>query len=172
MSLEDQTSRFVRTAIAGLSLDASARILDAPCGFGRHAHWLASLGFRVTGADIDLNRLEKAAKAEQISQHKIAWRAVDLEQPWQLAEQFDVFLAVHYFSPHIIERAKEVLRPGGVFIYESFGGHGKNHLALPRQGAFGKELKRYFEEIELEERPVGPSRSAVAIKARAVRRDS
>src|SRR5947207_15329574 len=41
------------------ALEAGARILDAPCGFGRHAIELARRGFQVTGvrlraAEVDL----------------------------------------------------------------------------------------------------------------------
>src|SRR5512146_2949977 len=34
-----------------LGLPAGSRILDAPCGQGRHAHLLAEAGFDVTGLD-------------------------------------------------------------------------------------------------------------------------
>src|SRR5512146_3220849 len=44
-----------------LGLPAGSRILDAPCGQGRHAHLLAEAGFRVNGLDFssDLLRLAR-----------------------------------------------------------------------------------------------------------------
>lgn len=43
-----------------LGLDPGARILDAPCGFGRHATRLASWGAEVWGVDLDAELLDHA----------------------------------------------------------------------------------------------------------------
>src|SRR5690348_10507740 len=43
-----------------LGLPAGARILDVPCGQGRHAHLLAEAGFDVDGLDYSADLLEKA----------------------------------------------------------------------------------------------------------------
>src|SRR6266705_2149270 len=42
------------------ALEAGARILDAPCGFGRHSIELARRGFQVTGVDFSEIRLYSA----------------------------------------------------------------------------------------------------------------
>src|SRR6266545_4121140 len=48
------------TSIA--ALEAGARVLDAPCGFGRHSIELGRLGHRVTGVDFSV-RLTPASWA-------------------------------------------------------------------------------------------------------------
>src|SRR5215210_2187124 len=43
-----------------LGLPSGARILDVPCGQGRHAHLLAEAGFDVDGLDYSRDLLERA----------------------------------------------------------------------------------------------------------------
>jgi cyclopropane fatty-acyl-phospholipid synthase-like methyltransferase len=43
-----------------LGLHAGARVLDVPCGQGRHAHLLAEAGFRVDGLDFSKELLARA----------------------------------------------------------------------------------------------------------------
>ena len=50
--LDDERTR--AEALGAVALAGSSRaaeVLDAPCGFGRHALVLAEAGYRVTGAD-------------------------------------------------------------------------------------------------------------------------
>src|SRR5436190_15455930 len=56
----------VRWIVAVAGLKPGARVLDSPCGFGRHAVAFARLGFKVTGADFnetELGRAREAARA-------------------------------------------------------------------------------------------------------------
>ena len=50
----------VRRVVELLGLPASSRILDVPCGQGRHAHLLAEAGFDVRGLDYSAKLLEHA----------------------------------------------------------------------------------------------------------------
>src|SRR5512143_2535061 len=43
-----------------LGLPAGARVLDVPCGQGRHAHLLAEAGFDVDGLDLSPELLARA----------------------------------------------------------------------------------------------------------------
>ena len=43
-----------------LALPSGARVLDVPCGQGRHAHLLAEAGFRVDGLDYSAHLLARA----------------------------------------------------------------------------------------------------------------
>src|SRR5881392_4055724 len=45
-----------------LALPVGARILDCPCGQGRHAHLLAEAGFDVDGVDYSQDLLDHARK--------------------------------------------------------------------------------------------------------------
>lgn len=158
MGLEDQISRFTGRSIATLSLPVGSKILDAPCGLGRHAHWLSSLGHNVFAADIDRDRLSAAASTAPKFGSPIRWIEMDMECPWHRRDRFDLFLMVHYHSDNVVKRAVEILRSGGIFVFETFGGHGKNYLSLPRSGWFESALKTQFNILELKERPVGPQK--------------
>src|SRR4051812_29584409 len=54
--------REVARIIDVLELPVGARILDCPCGQGRHAHLLAEAGYAVDGADYSRDLLAQAAK--------------------------------------------------------------------------------------------------------------
>src|SRR5438105_3253844 len=51
---------FAAVELAGVA--PGAEILDAPCGFGRHAIPLAREGYRVTGADRSATQLEEGRR--------------------------------------------------------------------------------------------------------------
>src|SRR3989304_7753412 len=62
--------REVSQAVALLGLTPPARILDVPCGYGRHAAECARRGFTVTGVDAaetQLNRAREKARAAGVS---------------------------------------------------------------------------------------------------------
>src|SRR2546422_8535171 len=52
----------VEWIVGGAALEAGARILDAPCGFGLHSIQLARRGFQVTGVDFSETELDRARK--------------------------------------------------------------------------------------------------------------
>src|SRR5439155_1351709 len=50
----------VEWIVSVAALDAGARVLDAPCGFGRHSIELARRGYQVTGVDFSETELDRA----------------------------------------------------------------------------------------------------------------
>lgn len=48
-----------------LNLPEDARILDLPCGRGRHSVYLNELGYNVVGADLSANSIAFARKFEK-----------------------------------------------------------------------------------------------------------
>ena len=92
-------------------------VLDLACGQGRHARYLAGLGYRVDAADRD-----GAAVAGLIGVAGIAARCIDLEaSPWPYAEAwFDGIVVTNYLHRPLVSALIQALRPGGVFIYETF----------------------------------------------------
>lgn len=56
----ERDRREVSRLIELLGLPSGTRVLDAPCGQGRHAHLLAEAGFDVTGLDYSTHLLKKA----------------------------------------------------------------------------------------------------------------
>ena len=55
---------FMKNITAFLALPKTAHILDLPCGKGRHALFLNSLGYKVTGADLAENSIKYAKQFE------------------------------------------------------------------------------------------------------------
>jgi SAM-dependent methyltransferase len=60
-TLEERTSREVEGVIRLLGISPGVRILDCPCGYGRHTRALVERGFRVDGVDINEAFLGQAA---------------------------------------------------------------------------------------------------------------
>jgi 2-polyprenyl-3-methyl-5-hydroxy-6-metoxy-1,4-benzoquinol methylase len=63
-----------------LELTAPARILDVPCGNGRHAIEFARRGHSVTGIDISEDFLIKARRAAAEANVDVDWRQADMRE--------------------------------------------------------------------------------------------
>ena len=61
----DQTLREVEFISDALRIGAGAEILDIACGYGRHAIELVQRGYNVTGLDLSLPLLIRAADESQ-----------------------------------------------------------------------------------------------------------
>lgn len=160
-------SSFARKALQvdGTALD----VLDIPCGFGRHSLWLASLGHRVTGIDISTERIDQARSSAQAQAlPHMEFRVDDAERPLPFEPaSFDLILVVHYVSNRLLSNVVPLLRPGGLLVYETFGGQGYNWQELPDAGAVASLLRPAFELLHYRERAVGPAKQTVAVKVLA-----
>jgi SAM-dependent methyltransferase len=92
-------------------------VLDLACGHGRHARYLAGLGYRVEALDRD-----SAALATLEGLAGISTRCADLEgSPWPYdAGRFDGIVVTNYLHRPLVAALLDALRPGGVLIYETF----------------------------------------------------
>lgn len=61
----DMTAADVEFIEAALGLPPAARILDVPCGSGRHSIALAGRGHRVTGVDLSAEAIDHARRAAE-----------------------------------------------------------------------------------------------------------
>jgi SAM-dependent methyltransferase len=106
------------------------RILDLPCGQGRHAIELARRGYDVTGVDLSTYMLGVARERANSSGVRVHWLAGDMREP--LAGQtFDVvlnlFTSFGYFEDEsddrrVVRAAASMLEPGGRFLLEVING--------------------------------------------------
>jgi len=87
-------------------------VLDLASGSGRHARFLAGLGYSVTAVDREPQVIES-----------VRFLQADLEDgsPWPLpGEQFQGIVVTNYLHRPLFPRLLESLAPGGVLIYETF----------------------------------------------------
>ena len=85
---DEQTAREVAFLGEELEVKPPARLLDVPCGGGRHSRGLAGQGFDVTAIDLSTRFLEAARSAPHEGPGSIAWERREMRDlPWP--ERFD-----------------------------------------------------------------------------------
>ncbi len=96
------------------------RALDVACGNGRHAGYLAALGFEVDAVDISevaIEALRAAAAGQGLAVHPIR---VDLEQSELPQARYDVIVQINYLQRSLFGALTQALKPGGLLILETF----------------------------------------------------
>jgi SAM-dependent methyltransferase len=105
-----------------LGLHHGARILDAPCGWGRHATLFAEAGYDAVGADLSLDLLRHATASPA------RYSAADIRALPFPDATFDavlnVFTSLGLFlddaeDVRTLIEARRVIRPGGGFLLET-----------------------------------------------------
>jgi SAM-dependent methyltransferase len=108
---------------AVLGLNPNAKILDVPCGTGRHSVLFARKGYQVTGVDIsrDCLRIAKAG-----SRHKnVRYLHGDMSRLQKFRGSFDavlnLFTSFGYFATDkeneaVLKQMASTLRPGGKLV--------------------------------------------------------
>jgi SAM-dependent methyltransferase len=95
--------------------------LDAGCGQGAEAIWLAEAGWQVTAADISTEALARAAEAAtgSAAAERVRWVEADLGV-WEPERRFDL-VTTHYAHPAMPQlafyaRLAEWVAPGGTLL--------------------------------------------------------
>ena len=85
---EEQTRSEVEFIEKLLQLPPGARVLDVPCGGGRHSLELAARGHQVTGVDLSTDFLNAARAAAAQRQLAVVWEQREMDAlPW--SDEFD-----------------------------------------------------------------------------------
>jgi SAM-dependent methyltransferase len=108
-----------------LGLPSGARILDVPCGQGRHAHLLAEAGFDVDGLDYSADLLARARRRGTGS--RLRYTRGDMRRlPARWSGRFDavlnLFTSFGFFADprddaRVLSEFARVLAPGGVLLW-------------------------------------------------------
>lgn len=90
--------------------------LDLAAGLGANALFLAEQGFHVDAVDIS----DVAMKRLEGRHPRVAAICADLDYYEVPANGYDLIVTVHYLNRRLFPQIREGLRPGGVFIAETF----------------------------------------------------
>jgi 2-polyprenyl-3-methyl-5-hydroxy-6-metoxy-1,4-benzoquinol methylase len=122
----EQTRREVEFVTDLLRLPPAGRLLDVPCGFGRHSVELAERGFRVTGVDVSADCLARARKLAVERSVVVHWAQCEMRQ-LPASEPFDGAICLgnslgyidHDGTEIFLTRLAGALRPGARLVLES-----------------------------------------------------
>jgi SAM-dependent methyltransferase len=123
-----------------LGLPAGERLLDVPCGQGRHAHLLAEAGFDVTGLDYSKHLLDLAkarGTASNLRYVRGDMRTLPTQWTGKFSAVLNLFTSFGFFlnpmdDVRVVREFARVLQPNGVLVW-----HGGS-----RDGVMAKFLSR------------------------------
>jgi SAM-dependent methyltransferase len=121
-----EAARAVRWIVGVVGLTPGARVLDAPCGFGRHSVEFARRGYKVTGVDFnetELARAREAAARADVSATFLCQDMRDMEFSGEFDLAVNLFSSIGYFSDDedrlLLDRFSRSLAPGGWFVLDT-----------------------------------------------------
>lgn len=123
--------------------------LDAGCGEGADATWLARRGWRVTAFDISQTALQRAAAAGTDLADRVTWTRADLTATPPPRGAFDLVSAQYFPLPHQPDHAAlrgllDAVAPGGTLL---FVGHDLADLPPDRR----HRLDAYYQPADIAE---------------------
>jgi SAM-dependent methyltransferase len=152
---ESEAQLFMDHLCQQLQLTAPAKILDLPCGKGRHANYLASKGFEVVGADLSINSIELA----KASAHPNAtFFTHDIRKP--IAKDsfdavFNLFTSMGYFETShedqmVFHTLSSAVKPEGYVVVDYLNVPYVEATRIPveqkKVGETTFDLRRYTED--------------------------
>lgn len=123
LTLDERTEREVRGIVELLDLRKGQRVLDCPCGYGRHTLRLAARGYRAVGVDINGEELAIARKhgrhLSNLELIKSDMRHLPFEREFDAV--VNMFYSFGFFRTDeenidALRRFRQALRPGGKLL--------------------------------------------------------
>lgn len=119
---DSEAQLFMKNITEFLDLKKTNTILDLPCGKGRHAVFLNSLGYNVTGGDLSENSIKFAKKFEN---ETLKFNVLDMRAPFNKKYNavFNLFTSFGYFEDDkedilILQNIKNGLKKDGFFVFD------------------------------------------------------
>jgi len=119
---DDEARYFMANLVDYLELSKGDKILDLPCGKGRHALFLYEQGFKTAGADLSVNSIEHA---KQFEKQDLSFNIHDMRDPLKGSYDaiFNLFTSFGYFNQEttnikVLENFKNGLLPGGHIVVD------------------------------------------------------
>ena len=119
---DDEARLFMSNLVSFLKLTRGSKVLDLPCGKGRHSLFLNELGFQTTGADLSSNSIEHA---KQFEKPGLSFEIHDMRDPLNGTYDaiFNLFTSFGYFNQEttnikVLKNFKNALQPGGHIVVD------------------------------------------------------
>jgi len=119
-----EPSAFLRERIETLP---GGEALVLAMGEGRNALYLAELGYEVTGVDISPVAAERCLALAEDRGLSVSVQVADLADYAPAAGRYDLITNFYYLERGLFAKIPSALRPGGVFVLETFS---IDHLGL------------------------------------------
>jgi SAM-dependent methyltransferase len=122
---EEATEREADFLQRQMKLAPGARVLDVPCGHGRHSCALAARGYQVTGVDLSSTCLGHARALAATKGVSVTWEHRDMSDlPWERA--FDAVCCMGNsfgyadddHDARFVRAVAAALKPGGRFVLD------------------------------------------------------
>lgn len=119
---DDEAQLFMLNLLSFLQLKKNSKILDLPCGRGRHAVFLNSLGFNVIGADLSENSIKYAS---QFTNDTLRFEVQDMRNKFvtKFDAIFNLFTSFGYFDDDktnikVLQNLKDGLKNSGLLVID------------------------------------------------------
>ena len=119
---DDEAQLFMQNLLSFIKLQKNSKLLDMPCGKGRHAIFLNSLGYDVIGADLSENSIDYARTYTNDTLHFVVH---DMRQPFNTKFDaiFNLFTSFGYFDDEetnikVLHNLKKGLKKNGVLVVD------------------------------------------------------
>ena len=134
---DEEAEFFMKNLLDHLDLQPGNKILDLPCGKGRHSVFLQSQGFKVVGADISANSIKEARRFENEDLH---FSIHDMRQPLKGKYHaiFNLFTSIGYFEHEetnaiVLRNFKDALIRGGHLVIDFLNIELVKRMLVPEQ---------------------------------------
>lgn len=120
---EKEAEHFIDLIAEHCGLKPGMKVLDLPCGKGRHSVYLEKKGFMVTGADLSPNSIEYAKSQSTPRLHFLVHNMLHPFPENGFDAVMNLFTSFGYFDDEnddlkALKNMKDALKPGGVLIID------------------------------------------------------